>query len=120
MPVGQKVNDLVRLQINHDCPKRSATPTCEVIQDVVIPRCTASRASSVPQVANPIVCRVSLKRVVRHLRPWGHQVRKSFAIGGVTKEFAHAQDQSNALSRTGQAFDPPTIAAVQTSRRLLT
>jgi hypothetical protein len=35
-----------------------------VIQDVLMPRCEISRAPSLPQVANPIVCNAWLKRVV--------------------------------------------------------
>jgi hypothetical protein len=47
--------------------------------------------------------------------------RKDFphAASGITKEFAHVQDQPNALSRTGQVFHDPTIAAMQASRWLL-
>ena len=60
------------------------------------------------------------------LGPWRYQVGQSFsedptrAGDHITKEFADAQDQLNVLSRTGQVFHDPTIAAMQASGWLLT
>jgi hypothetical protein len=59
-----------------------------VIQDVMIPRCAASRAPSFPHVANPIVWMVSFKRVVicaHGARPLREPFRKDLphAVGGV-------------------------------------
>src|SRR5215469_11800300 len=96
-----------------------------VIQDVVMPRCAASRAPSLPEARQAD----GLQRLVQaggHLCPRRDELGEPFrenlthTLDGVTKELTDMQIQLHLLSSTGEVFHQSAIAAMQAGSWLVT